>query len=1075
MTNADSPRNDIQAEIKDLRLRLEKAEESLRGIDGGEQFEMNNCNSEKIYRAIGESIDYGVWICTPDGHNIYASDSFLRLVGITQAECSDFGWSGVLHPDDAERTISAWKECVRTEGVWDIEHRFRGVDGQWHPVLARGVPVRNNLGALICWAGINLDISRMKQAEEAVRSNEERLQLALDAAHLATWDWNISSGTIIWNSEHYRMLGYEPDSFDPAYRHWADRVHPDDLPATEARIQQTIKSGDDYRSEFRVVLPDGRVRTLESLGRIERDQAGIAVRLYGAMSDVTERKQVLDELQRVKVTLEQRIAERTTELQCQKQRLVDIIYGTNVGTWEWNVQTGVAIFNERWAEIIGYSLKELEPVSIRTWQDHTHPEDLKTSGELLQRHLSGELESYECECRMRHKDGHWVWILDRGKVVSWSVDGIPLMMSGTHLEISARKQAEIEREQFYKFFQTSTDIMTIADPNGAFIKINPACSGILGYSDAELVSKPFIDFVHPDDKQATADEMIRQQEVGSSFAFINRYICKDGSFRWLSWRAVYNKEENCTYATGRDITENKQQEEALRKSEDEFRQLAEAMPQIVWITRADGWTIYFNQQWMDYTGLTLDESLGHGWNKPFHPDDQQIAWDAWQNATGNLATYSLECRLRRADGVYKWWLVRGVPVFDEQGAVAKWFGTCTDIDEFKRAEAERLSLERQLLHAQKLESLGVLAGGIAHDFNNILTAIIGNAELARMRLKPEVSAVENLQQIEEAAFRAADLAKQMLAYSGKGRFVVETLSLNRLVEEMLPLLKVSIFKKAQLQLDLTPDLPLLVADATQLRQVLMNLLINASEAIGDKDGVIAITTGSEECDRNYLNNVWLDESLPEGQYVYLEVADTGCGMDKETLARLYDPFFTTKFTGRGLGMAAVLGIVRGHKGAIKVSSEPGRGTNFKVLLPASDRAAEAFTGESSKDDWQRSGTVLLVDDEEAVRGVGAEMLKVLGFTVITASDGIEAIEIFKSRNDIAFVILDLTMPHMDGDKCFQALQQIKPEVKVIISSGYSEEEVTRSFLGKGLAGFIQKPYRLSQLKEVIKGFIDLLA
>ena len=401
------------------------------------------------------------------------------------------------------------------------------------------------------------------------------------------------------------------------------------------------------------------------------------------------------------------------------------------------------------------------------------------------------------------------------------------------------------------------------------------------------------------------------------------------------------------------------------------------------------------------------------------------------------------------------------------GAVVSW----RDVTERKRAEAERLKLDQQLQHTQKLESLGVLAGGIAHDFNNILTAIIGNADLALMRINKESPAVDNLHRIEKAASQAADLAKQMLAYSGKGKFVVESLDMNNLLEEMLHMLKVSISKKAVLRFNLTKLLPPVEADATQMRQIIMNLVINASEAIGDKSGVIAITTGCMDCDRSYLKDVWLDENLVEGLYVYLEIADSGCGMEKETMAKLFDPFFTTKFTGRGLGMAAVLGIVRGHKGAIKVYSEPGKGSSFKILLPASGRPVEIFNCKSDDDNWRGSGTVLLVDDEETVRGIGTEMLKELGFTVVTASDGREGLETFKSRNDIAFVILDLTMPHMDGEECFRELRRCKTDVKVIISSGYNEHEVTQKFIGKGLAGFIQKPYKLSVMKEVIRSVV----
>jgi CheY-like chemotaxis protein len=253
-----------------------------------------------------------------------------------------------------------------------------------------------------------------------------------------------------------------------------------------------------------------------------------------------------------------------------------------------------------------------------------------------------------------------------------------------------------------------------------------------------------------------------------------------------------------------------------------------------------------------------------------------------------------------------------------------------------------------------------------------------------------------------------------------------------------------------------------------MRQILMNLVINASEAIGDKSGVIAITTGCMDCDKNYLKNVWLDENITEGLYVYLEIADTGCGMDKATLAKIFDPFFTTKFTGRGLGMAAVLGIVRGHKGAIKIYSEPDKGTTFKVILPASDRPEAIFNHEQSDGDWKGTGTILLVDDEETVRAIGKEMLHELGFCVITANDGREALDIYKQTPDVAFVILDLTMPHMDGEQCFRELRQLQPDIKVIMSSGFSEYDVIQKFAGKGLAGFVQKPYKLSALKAVIQ-------
>jgi PAS domain S-box-containing protein len=523
-----------------------------------------------------------------------------------------------------------------------------------------------------------------------------------------------------------------------------------------------------------------------------------------------------------------------------------------------------------------------------------------------------------------------------------------------------------------------------------------------------------------------------------------------------------------------EIEERRTAERQLAESEEVLRLIMSSTVEGVYGVNTEGVCTFANESCLKMLGYEhIGEMLGRNAHDLIHfrtSDGQPMQvkecriYKAFMEGTG--VTVADEFFWRR-DGSFIPVEYSSYPIRKDGvivGAVVTW----RDITDRKELEEERLNIEKQLLHAQKLESLGVLAGGIAHDFNNILTAIIGNADLALMRINKESPAVENLRRIEQAAARAADLAKQMLAYSGKGKFIVENIDLNVLLKDMLHMLELSISKKAVLRLNLHHSLLLVEADATQIRQIIMNLVINASEAIGDKSGVIAITTGCMECDRSYLKDVWLGENPADCLYVYLEIADTGCGMDPETLAKLFDPFFTTKFTGRGLGMAAVLGIVHGHKGAIKVYSEPGKGSTFKILLPASGRPAELCNDSGHSDEFRGSGTVLLVDDEETIRGVGSEMLKELGFSVLTADDGLEAVSVFKQHPEISFVILDLTMPHMDGEQCFRELRQLKPDVTVIISSGYNEQEVTQKFVGKGLAGFIQKPYKLSALKDAIR-------
>jgi signal transduction histidine kinase/CheY-like chemotaxis protein len=395
------------------------------------------------------------------------------------------------------------------------------------------------------------------------------------------------------------------------------------------------------------------------------------------------------------------------------------------------------------------------------------------------------------------------------------------------------------------------------------------------------------------------------------------------------------------------------------------------------------------------------------------------------------------------------------------------------LTERQRAEDERFAIERKLLETQKLESLGVLAGGIAHDFNNLLVSILGNVGLALLDLEPMSPVREPVEQIKVAAQRAAELTRQMLAYSGKGRFVVQRLNLNSVIDEMTQLMKVSISKNAILKMNLSPRIPAIEGDATQIRQIVMNLIVNASDAIGNKEGIITLSTGVVRADRLYLSQAFLAPDLPEGDYAYLEIADTGIGMDQETLAKIFDPFFTTKFTGRGLGLAAVLGIVRGHKGAIRVYSEAGRGSTFRILLPSIEAPVETRSDDDGNGANHGSGTILIVDDEEIVRKVTRRMLERYGYNVMIAEDGRRAIDMFHGNpSAVDCVLLDMTMPGLSGDETFRELRRIKPDAVVVLMSGYTEQDATSRFSGKGLAGFLQKPYTPQDLREKISGVLQ---
>ncbi len=389
---------------------------------------------------------------------------------------------------------------------------------------------------------------------------------------------------------------------------------------------------------------------------------------------------------------------------------------------------------------------------------------------------------------------------------------------------------------------------------------------------------------------------------------------------------------------------------------------------------------------------------------------------------------------------------------------------------------ERRVNDEKLLQTQKLESLGILAGGVAHDFNNLLTGILGNASLALDVLPPGAPPQSMLEDVVRASERAAHLTKQLLAYAGKGRFVLEPVDLSHTVRDISHLIRSSIPKNAQLRLDLADRLPCIEADASQIQQVVMNLVINAAEAIpADRLGNVLVTTRIQHVDEQYLQQSLGVGEIGPGEYVSLEVHDTGVGMDPPTLQRIFDPFFTTKFAGRGLGLAATQGIVRGHKGAMKVYTTPGQGSTFKILFPsmAEDREPARPAAAVIPPAKTQTGTVLVIDDEEAVRRTAKASLERRGYDIVLAENGVEGIQLFRALSGkISLVLLDLTMPGPGGEEVLRQIKTIRSETKVILSSGYNEVEVIQRFTGKGLAGFLQKPYTSAALVEKVSRVLN---
>ena len=519
-----------------------------------------------------------------------------------------------------------------------------------------------------------------------------------------------------------------------------------------------------------------------------------------------------------------------------------------------------------------------------------------------------------------------------------------------------------------------------------------------------------------------------------------------------------------------EIIQRARAEEELKISERQFRGLIEAIPQIVWTALPDGTLDFANSKWFECFGVDLDTFNRSGWSMLLHPDDMERTLEAWAKGLGTLSPFQFEHRFRTAGSdAWRWYFTRAIPILAEPDGVTKWFGTSTDIDDRKRSELAGFA-------EQKLESLGVLAGGIAHDFNNLLCVILGGASLLKSAVPKSHSLHQTIGDTASAGERAAHLTRQMLAYAGKGRFLVQPTDMNEVVQSTCQLCRASLPGSVRLTVQTRPGLPLVQADAGQMQQVVMNLVQNAAESIdaGGGGSVIVKTALADLTEQAILNSDLLTGTLSAGSYVAVEVTDDGSGMDHATRARILDPFFTTKFTGRGLGLSAVGGILRGQGGALELRTAAGRGSTFRAYLPAAPVAMQppAVSVEARPARGER--TILVVDDEEMVRRIARRSLENGGFTVLLASGGIEALAILQSEiaSSISLIILDLSMPEMSGRQLMEAIRHLGIDIPILICSGYSEAEVSREFFGLEISGFVPKPFTIKQLENRVHGALN---
>ena len=609
-----------------------------------------------------------------------------------------------------------------------------------------------------------------------------------------------------------------------------------------------------------------------------------------------------------------------------------------------------------------------------------------------------------------------------------------------------------------------------------FVRFNKAGEELLGYPRSDLLGKNDHDFFPPEQAGFFIEKDRLVLQGGVLVDIPEEPIDTAHGQRWLHTVKIpvlgEGGEPEYLLGISEDITERKRSQEALARRTEQLasanaglertrEQLERREGQMRFLlTHLPGayWTVDRGGRVTSLTGARAgiigpQTAVGSPLRSLF---DEAVIAAHEEALSGGVQT----CELRRGDRVFD---LRIEPLLDRRGLAC----LALDVTEHRRLEAERLQVRLQ--KAQKLEVLGVLAGGIAHDFNNLLVSMLGHASLAMLKLPLDSPALASLQRVEASAERASELTRQLLAYSGKGRFVVEPVVLNDAIGEIAALLRVSLAKGVDLTQDFEEGLPAVEADVAQLRQLIMNLITNASDAIGDQGGTVRVSTRTVDADASYFDSGWIGEGLPEGRYAALEVSDNGAGMSAETQARMFDPFFTTKPRGHGLGLAAAVGIVRGHKGALRVYSEEGKGTSIKILLPAAEHAEDLELDEVPiPERGSHQAVVLVVDDEPSVRALVSAVLAHEGLKVLQAEDGVVALEVLADPEvAVDVVLLDMTMPNMDGEEAFRRIRRLRPELRVVLSSGYNEQEATSRFVGKGLAGFLQKPYRARDLIELV--------
>ncbi len=897
---------------------------------------------------------------------------------------------------------------------------------------------------------------KKKDAEEVMKKKEERYSRIAATIPCILYDYILypdgKSKFLYISPRCYDILELKQEALLDDITQLENIIHREDISRLREENERAVREGVIFNIEVRIITPSGKLKWIHMSSLPNTPEPEEPVVWSGFIMDITDRK-----------TVEEALKKKTEEVEKFFNSALDLLCIADTDGYFHRL-------NPEWEHTLGYSVKELEG---KKFLDFVHPDDMKATLDAMTT-LSGNKEVLNFINRYRGRDGSYRWI-------EWRSYPAGKFIYAAARDITDRirtEEALRESEARYRrIIDTAYEGICIMNSNFIITSVNDRMAEMTGYNIDEIIGKNLDEFIFPEDMQDHYKNL-EQRKKGFSQQYERKFRKKDGSPVWtiVSATPMYNPAGHFSgsFAMFTDITERKKTEEALRESEARLEEAQSIAHVGYWehnlltdkiICSGETYRILgIKEQEKD---ISLSLLLEH-----IHYEDRDAVSQVFSEALKDERTSDIEHRVLHDDGTIRYVHCHGDVTHDHEGQAVKIFGTVLDITELKLLHEEKLEIERKLLQAQKLESLGIMAGGIAHDFNNILMIILTNLELAMMDIPNSSPVLHAIEGAIKAGKRASELTAKMLAYCGKGRLIINKIKLNDIIEKNIKLLSNSITNSSVIiNLNIDKELPFIEGDGGKVEQLIIALFTNALEALEGRDGIITIATGLKECDISYLSKSRLDVIPEPGVFAYLEIKDTGCGMDEETQKKIFDPFFTTKFTGRGLGMSAVIGIVKSHRGAIFVESIKNIGTTVTVILPLYRTECPEQYREipGKKVTPLQARTILLVDDEDMLRESGKAILTRFGFNVITASDGVEAVEVYTKRSaEINCIIMDLSMPRMDGLTALKKIRQVNPGIKVILCSGYNEQTAIGNYTGYGLAGFLQKPYEIEKLRKKLK-------